>query len=452
MKKVLKKIMDNKILWIILIIYGLLNLYLVYIHEPWRDEIHAWLMAKSYSIGDLIKESRFDGHPILWNLILMPFAKLGAPIITLNLVSYGMMLISAYLVLFKIKMPLLIKIIALFTIPFTYAFSAISRNYTLVIMIMTIIGVYYDKRSEKPILYSILIALLVHTHALAWGLVAGLTLSFHFTEIINYFRSKKNTANIKKVVGGLLIIVVSTILVVLELYGNNNPNYGVIADDYVNQCLKMMYMIMLCIVLLAIISKSGYKGSFVILMGFVFQIIIYKFFYSSILFQRLILIYAFLFFYVMLTYNEGKNDNYRWMNYALYLVFLVFGCISFFDMMVKDIKEPFSAAKDMANYINKNLRGEELFYIDALVIGQTMIPYLNKAKLYDIVYEEEVTSANRPYDYVKVLSTINNLDSKYDGIFLIVSNDVVKLDYDLIYEANNALVNETFTLYYINRE
>ena len=209
---------------------------------------------------------------------------------------------------------------------------------------------------------------------------------------------------------------------------------------------------MLSMVVVAFVSKRGYRGTFIVLMGFAFQIIIYKFFYSSILYQRFVLIYALLFFYVMLTYNEGEDNNYRWMNYFLYLAFLVFGSMTYFNMMMHDIREPFSAAKDMANYINKNLRREEVIYIDASVIGQTMIPYLNKAKLYDIVYDEEVTAANRPYEYMKVISKINHLDSKYDGGYLIVSNNVVKPDYDLIYEANSALVNETFTLYYIDRE
>ena len=92
---------NNKkvIYWTIFVLYGIINLILTFLHEPWRDEIHAWLMAKELSVVDLFLESKFDGHPILWHLLLMPFAKLNFPIITLNLISFIIMLISAWLFL-----------------------------------------------------------------------------------------------------------------------------------------------------------------------------------------------------------------------------------------------------------------------------------------------------------------------------------------------------------------
>ena len=206
-----QRIFNEKILyWFIFILYSILNLFLMLRHEPWRDEIHAWLMSKELSFSELIVASRFDGHPILWHLILMPFAKSGFPIITLNIISYIIILISAWLLLFKAKLSLFFKVIVLFTIPFTYIYSAISRNYCLIVLFLVLIALLYDKRYETPILYSILIALLVHTHSLVWGIVAGLTITFHFYEILLFFKHK-NKANIKKVLIGLSLIVVSTI-------------------------------------------------------------------------------------------------------------------------------------------------------------------------------------------------------------------------------------------------
>ena len=97
-------------------LYAVINLILVLLHEPWRDEIHAWLMAKQLSIVDLFHESRFDGHPILWHLLLMPFAKLNFPIITLNMISYLILLISTWVFLFKTEIPLPTPILLLLEI------------------------------------------------------------------------------------------------------------------------------------------------------------------------------------------------------------------------------------------------------------------------------------------------------------------------------------------------
>lgn len=254
-----QKIFNKKnVCWFIFILYSILNLILMLRHEPWRDEIHAWLMAKELSIPELIVESRFDGHPILWHLLLMPFAKFGFPIITLNIIGYVIVLISVWLFLFKTDLPLPFKAIVSFTIPFTYTFSAISRNYSLIILLFMLITTLYNKRNEKPILYSILIALLVHTHSLAWGLVAGLTITFHFYEIILYFKHKNNVS-IKKIILGLSIIAISTILVVLELYGTSNTDYGVGNNPFITYCIKIMLGMLFVPLLFSIISKSNYK-------------------------------------------------------------------------------------------------------------------------------------------------------------------------------------------------
>ena len=47
-------------LWLFFIFFNVINFYLMLIHEPWRDEIHAWTMAKYLSIPDLFIVSRFD--------------------------------------------------------------------------------------------------------------------------------------------------------------------------------------------------------------------------------------------------------------------------------------------------------------------------------------------------------------------------------------------------------
>ena len=94
---------EKEFLYFFFIVYAIINFLLMVIHEPWRDEIRAWIMAKYLNVFDLFVVSRFEGHPVLWHLLLMPFAKLNCPIITLNIISYVIVLISAWLFLFKTK-------------------------------------------------------------------------------------------------------------------------------------------------------------------------------------------------------------------------------------------------------------------------------------------------------------------------------------------------------------
>ena len=448
-----QKIFNKKNLcWLIFILYSIINLWLMLKHEPWRDEIHAWLMAKELSIPELIVKSRFDGHPILWHLILMPFAKLNFPIITLNIISYVIILISAWIFLFKINLSLFFKAIVVFTVPFTYVFSAISRNYCLIVLLFMFITVLYDKKQSKPILYSVLIALLVHTHSLAWGIVAGLTITFHFKEIFLYFRNKKNSADIKKIFIGLLLIAISTISVVLELYGTTNSDYIVGYNPYVIYCIEIMVLIILPILFFTLFNKSNLNELLILICGFGFQILIYTCAYSSVLFQRFILIFTLLLFYLMLL---SRTELLRKKLDLLCIVYLIFICLftskQFINEIIKDIKYPYSSAEEMANFINENLPENTTILIDASILGQSIIPYLDTANFYDIAYNSYVDCANVSNDRVKIKKAIDNIDSSYTGHYLIVCNNFVDLDFDIVYETKNAIVNEKFTLYYIDK-
>ena len=94
-----------------------------------------------------------------------------------------------------------------------------------------------------------LLALLIHTHSLAWGIVAGLTITFHFYEIFQHFYKKQNNTNIKSVIIGLFIIAFNTFLVVFELYGTTNINYECIPSS----SIKLISLCILGFLLLLLI-------------------------------------------------------------------------------------------------------------------------------------------------------------------------------------------------------
>ncbi len=445
------------IYWIIFVLYAIINFILTILHEPWRDEIHAWLMAKELSIVDLFFESRFDGHPILWHLLLMPFAKLNFPIITLNMISYIILLIATWLFLFKTKLPFAIKVFAIFTIPFTYTYSAISRNYSCIILLLTIIGIYYPKRKEHPIIYSILICLLIHTHSLVWGIVAGLTITFHFYEIFLYFRKKQNY-NVKPIIIGLFLIILNTLIVIFELYGTTNINYEVSFNKLVIKAVEWITLLLFILFLYTIfVLKKHYKEFIVLAIGLIFQLYIYTNVYSSILFQRYILFFAVALFYLILICDDSSFDDFK--HFVLYISFIFitssFGLLPFFRTAIKDVYYPYTFAKEMANYINNNIPKNTTILIDSSVIGQSIIPYLDDSfSLYDITYCEYVDCANVSYDSNKTKDALKNLDL-YRGNYIIISNDFCTLNNcELLYKSSgfpivSEIITEYFSLYFI---
>ena len=59
-------------------------------HEPWRDETHAWLLARETGLGGLWREMACEGHFLPWFLLLWPLAHWGAPAWTMGAVSWGL--------------------------------------------------------------------------------------------------------------------------------------------------------------------------------------------------------------------------------------------------------------------------------------------------------------------------------------------------------------------------
>ncbi len=178
MKKFIK---ENKIELIIMLVYICITFSIsIFFHEKWRDEAQAWLMARDLNLVELLKQMKYEGHPFLWQLILMPFAKLGFPYITQNILSLSFMWIFAWLLLKKSPFKRFEKIIILLSVPIIYLYPVISRNYSLIPLALSIIAILYKERNEKKIQYILAILFLAYTHVLMWGLARNTLFSVFY--------------------------------------------------------------------------------------------------------------------------------------------------------------------------------------------------------------------------------------------------------------------------------
>ena len=66
---------------------GVLGLLVIVNHELWRDELQAWRIAtNSETIGELLSNARYEGHPAIWYLTLYLVGKLSQDPIAMQLV------------------------------------------------------------------------------------------------------------------------------------------------------------------------------------------------------------------------------------------------------------------------------------------------------------------------------------------------------------------------------
>ncbi len=197
--------------------YLIFNGILLAGHEPWRDEANVWIMARELSPLELFREIRYQGHPCLWYLLIMPFAKIGLPFRTIGIVSYLVMAVSAGLFIFKAPFHKLVKGAAIFSPVFTYYYAEIARNYCLIALFLILLALYYPKRNEKCVLYGLLLGLLVQSDVIAL-MAAGMISLMWLGEAVWKWVKEKSPASLIQVLKGIWIPLVSLFLLVAQFY------------------------------------------------------------------------------------------------------------------------------------------------------------------------------------------------------------------------------------------
>lgn len=175
-------------LCLIVALYAVISIVGMLHHEPWRDEAQAWFIARDCpDLSSLVRLAGYEGHTILWHLILMPLARSGLPFLSASMVHFGIIL--AALILFLRNAPFSLHQKALFVFGYyvLYEYNIIVRNYALSVLILFALASLHPQRFKWPIAYASMLALLANTHLL--GLVIAFLLAL--VQLFDFRRSKQ---------------------------------------------------------------------------------------------------------------------------------------------------------------------------------------------------------------------------------------------------------------------
>ena len=199
----------------------MISFLLIPYHEVWRDEAQAWLIARDTPLKDLFQILKHEGHPALWFLILMPFAKAGLPVICLNYISWFFTAIAVFAIAFRAPFHLVTKCLVMLSPMFVYWYPVVSRSYAPVGCLLILMAILYPNRHKRTILYGVLLFCLINLHLMTAGIVGGILL-IDVWEIFKAYRAKK-AFSIKPYIG-TLIGIFGCLLMVLQLFGS--PDTG----------------------------------------------------------------------------------------------------------------------------------------------------------------------------------------------------------------------------------
>lgn len=126
----------------------------IYHHEMWRDESQAFLLVRdSKNLGELWQNVRYEGHPILWHLILFVAYHIFPSIYTIQVVHLLIGLSVVALIVFYSPFSFVEKFLLCFSYFFSFEYLIISRNYSIgVFLLFLSICLYLRKKSKRTMI------------------------------------------------------------------------------------------------------------------------------------------------------------------------------------------------------------------------------------------------------------------------------------------------------------
>ena len=209
---------EKRFLWLFLAVYTAFLIVLIFRHEQWRDEAQSYLLIRDLSFPQLFRQLKIEGHPLIWYLILFPFIKLGCPIVIQNVISALCGILSAYLILFKLRPSIpFANVILLFSSPVLYYYSMIARNYSAAMLaFLFILSIFPERYGKHSLAYAIGLFFLVNISIYSAIMAGALVLS----DILLFFLEKGGVSMLKskKFLLVLGAMITAGLLLLLTIY------------------------------------------------------------------------------------------------------------------------------------------------------------------------------------------------------------------------------------------
>ncbi len=443
---------------VVTLLFFIFNLYLLSKHESWLDEAQAWLIARDANIPEMFRQIRFEGHPMLWFLFLMPFAKLSFPYEYIGLISLSVVSIAVFLVVRYFPFGKAVNSIVVFSAIFIYYYPVIARNYSVVLLFAVVAAIFYKDRAKKPLRYAIAISLLAQTHVLIFGFCVALSLIF----IIELLKNK--TINHKKSIFliSLFAPILSLVSVVLQLFGSNQTNVTVaqfsafgnisINEIYLSAItyfkhillryfgleLDLFFSVMLlsavvgAVVLIAVFYP---KQALMLTFGIGFVFAVHILIYQSFMMQKIIIAVIVLLFCLVSAWHETAirykvlpKINAKYKHRVLELIVVALSLLSLSSLsedIEQEISHKYARSDDIASFVVQTLPQDSVIVCPTVGDGTAIAPYLTTQKLWSPSSEKFFTyltwdsSLNVRLTPTELSQKIDLHLSEYDNVYIL---------------------------------
>lgn len=394
---------DNKklLLAVLFGIYAVLNLVLLFAHEPWCDEAQVWLLARDVPVWKLPAQMAFEGNPCLWHLLMVPFVKLGIPYFVQNILSYLAVMAAAFLLVYRSDFPYGVKALLLCSPFLMYYYAVIAGSYCMISLFLFLLADWFPTRKEKPVRYMVVTALLMQTHTIMFATSLLIMLCYLAETVADRMAKRDGTDYVKRALCTLLPVVSGVLLFRQLMNGDGERWLQVRTADPYHTVQKMLekygesveklcgllpvigfvFLIMGILFLLVLLIRKGSAAKYTVAVvtagTVVYQLWFYAMVYGCSL-QRFMTMGLVIIWGMWIMRAQGAGCGKYHPGEAVFCLFAVLVLLHTASDMRADLDGPFSNGREAAEYIRQNLEPDAVYVVDAQAECSSIYPYLAK--------------------------------------------------------------------------
>lgn len=162
--------------WVVTGVYLLVAVPRVLMHEMWRDEWQTWMLCSaSDSLSELMFNRRYDGHPLLWYLLVWPLTKLTINPFAMKLLHVALASAAVWVMARWAPFSRLQRALIAGGYFLLFEYATISRNYAAGVLLLFAFCALYAGEHRRLWLSAIMLGLLAQTSA--FGTLLAMTLA-----------------------------------------------------------------------------------------------------------------------------------------------------------------------------------------------------------------------------------------------------------------------------------
>lgn len=344
-----------------------------FFHEPWMDECrNLSVNLEAKSISELYQLRSYESHPMLYYVLMYTIKSFGFK--GMIVLHYLAAIAVSYLLIFKSQFSILVKSALVFSYYFIYEITVFNRQYVFVLLLIFLLLVIIQSKNKSWLAYLIVTTLLVHLHLFAWLLIFPISIYF-------FFHVKKEATNLLRFTALAFIALQVGLALYTSLPPADSSNHFIIGpltmEHFQHWCRYFVYGFLVCLNVLKPSSFAVYTDISVIY-GVAFCILLLtilsikdtflKIYYVLTLAAVALFCYHFwamaarhtgFYFYTYLFFlwldQKGDSSKKNWQRYnPIFYVIIFYQFLATLNYYIRDIREPYSQAHNVAQYIRAN--------------------------------------------------------------------------------------------------